>query len=98
MGIAYGTGREYVIEEGDAVNDDDESAEELDDEEEDDEIDSLGALLDFDDDEETDFDAQEVLDRYHESYWRWNHPYRIPERTDVSYRASHDTPIWLFDL
>lgn len=33
--------------------------------------------------ETPDFVAREVLDQYKDAYLRWNHPYRIPERTDV---------------
>ena len=34
----------------------------------------------------SDFVAREVLDQYKDTFLRWNHPYRIPERTDVRKR------------
>lgn len=40
------------------------------------------------------FEPQEILDHYKDTYWRWNHPYRIPERTEVW--GGIDTPVfWL---
>ena len=38
------------------------------------------------------FEPQPVLDQYKDTYWRWNHPYRIPERTEVW--GGIDTPVF----
>eukprot|EP00986_Skeletonema_menzelii_P002746 scaffold771_cov147-Skeletonema_menzelii.AAC.14 len=38
------------------------------------------------------FNPQEVLDQYKDTMWRWNHPYRIPERTEVW--GGIDTPVF----
>jgi hypothetical protein len=42
--------------------------------------------------ESSDFVARDVLDQYKDNFLRWNHPYRIPERTDVSKKT---TPLTL---
>ena len=38
------------------------------------------------------FDPQVVLDQYKSTMWRWNHPYRTPERTEVW--GGIDTPVF----
>jgi hypothetical protein len=40
--------------------------------------------------ETSDFVAREVLDQYKDAFLRWNHPYRIPERTDVRENVTFD--------
>mmetsp|Transcript_25381 Transcript_25381/g.54582 ORF Transcript_25381/g.54582 Transcript_25381/m.54582 type:complete len:856 (+) Transcript_25381:53-2620(+) len=83
LGITYGTGSEYIIEKGDTIE-----SEQLVDEENDvATVNDTSVSIEADSPpiftELSDFDSQEVLDRYKDSYWRWNHPYRIPERTDA---------------
>ena len=96
LGVAYGTGREYIVEEGEVVqviegnnNSNSTSDEPVKDEEDiNDDDDTITMIEEHDQnvnkDTVSDFNSQEVMDHYTESYWRWNHPYRIPERTDVS--------------
>mmetsp|Transcript_12494 Transcript_12494/g.27332 ORF Transcript_12494/g.27332 Transcript_12494/m.27332 type:complete len:600 (+) Transcript_12494:127-1926(+) len=86
LGYTYGTGAEYVVEEMKLPEA--EVVEETTEIEEDD-------LFDVDDDFSVEVDAdemskavanfkgQDVLDWYSETYWRWNHPYRIAERTEI---------------
>ncbi len=38
------------------------------------------------------FDAQKILNQYKNTMWRWNHPYRIPERTEIW--GGIDTPVF----
>jgi hypothetical protein len=38
------------------------------------------------------FQPQVVLDQFKDTFWRWNHPYRIPERTEVW--GGIDTPVF----
>ena len=75
LGIAYGTGRDYIIEEGGTIERSDGKNTDV---ASDDEI-----FFSTQPEDDPNFDDKEVLDRF-DSYWRWNHPYRIPERTDVS--------------
>jgi hypothetical protein len=91
LGYTYGTGAEYVVEEMKLPEA--EVVEETTEIEEDD-------LFDVDDDFSVEVDAdemskavanfkgQDILDWYSETYWRWNHPYRTAERTEVSERVS----------
>ena len=86
LGIAYGTGRDYIIEEGEIIENSNNSSNGTVDEKDDDSDDTLSMIEEHNlkiDAGTSDFDAQEVLDHYKDSYWRWNHPYRAPERTDV---------------
>ncbi|KAL7535145.1 hypothetical protein ACHAWF_005069 [Thalassiosira exigua] len=81
LGIAYGTGREYVLEDGGAA----EAAEE-----EEEAPPSFVSAMEVGPPVEVaiaefeDFPrAREVLDHYKDTFWRWNHPYRIPESTET---------------
>ncbi len=38
------------------------------------------------------FDPQPILNQYKNTMWRWNHPYRIPERTEIW--GGIDTPVF----
>lgn len=38
------------------------------------------------------FEPQTILEHYSDTYWRWNHPYRIPERTEIW--GGIDTPVF----
>jgi len=100
LGIAYGTGRDYIIEEGEIIENSNNSSNGTVDEKDDDSDDTLSMIEEHNlkiDAGTSDFDAQEVLDHYKDSYWRWNHPYRAPERTDVW--GGIDTPIlWRIPL
>lgn len=87
------SGSEYVLEEfkddGNAEeqvpdNDGDDASEE---EIEDEEMTSTSSV-----EIPSNFNPQEVLDQYKDTMWRWNHPYRIPERTEVW--GGIDTPVF----
>lgn len=88
------SGSEYVLEEfkGDedtASNDaeDDASDEASVDEIESEEVTSTSAI-----EIPSNFDPQPILNQYKNTMWRWNHPYRIPERTEIW--GGIDTPVF----
>ncbi|KAL7529235.1 hypothetical protein ACHAXR_004833, partial [Thalassiosira sp. AJA248-18] len=98
LGITYGTGKEYVIEEGGTI---DESYSDT-------HIDPVGesstdaaqvavaandASFSKEDVPMSSIDSRltEVLDRYKDTYWRWNHPYRLPESAQW---GGIDTPVF----
>ena len=80
LGVAYGTGREFfiegaVVEEIDVNNGDHDLSGEVRDRSE--------VITKEEDPASDNFDAQEVLNWYKSSYWRWNHPYRVAAGTEV---------------
>lgn len=87
------SGSEYVLEEfkGDedtASNDADDAPDEASANEiESDEMTSTPAV-----EIPSNFDPEPILNHYKNTMWRWNHPYRIPERTEVW--GGIDTPVF----
>eukprot|EP00584_Thalassiosira_punctigera_P027038 CAMPEP_0172577640 /NCGR_PEP_ID=MMETSP1067-20121228/138333_1 /TAXON_ID=265564 ORGANISM="Thalassiosira punctigera, Strain Tpunct2005C2" /NCGR_SAMPLE_ID=MMETSP1067 /ASSEMBLY_ACC=CAM_ASM_000444 /LENGTH=957 /DNA_ID=CAMNT_0013370329 /DNA_START=1 /DNA_END=2874 /DNA_ORIENTATION=+ len=84
LGVVYGTGSEYVIEEGGSAvveSNNENNAQSSDGESSG--MEEENPVEEEDPASEADFDAQQVLAQYKDSYWRWNHPYRIPERKEV---------------
>eukprot|EP00581_Thalassiosira_minuscula_P001909 CAMPEP_0183748716 /NCGR_PEP_ID=MMETSP0737-20130205/67914_1 /TAXON_ID=385413 /ORGANISM="Thalassiosira miniscula, Strain CCMP1093" /LENGTH=1088 /DNA_ID=CAMNT_0025984455 /DNA_START=208 /DNA_END=3474 /DNA_ORIENTATION=- len=87
LGISYSTGREYVIEEGKApvvasavaAPAGEAGGDEMFMEEE-------------EEDDDPNFDKEGILQQYQRSYWRWNHPYRIEERTEAG--GGVDAPVF----
>jgi hypothetical protein len=83
LGIAHGTGREYIIEGGDVVDGYDSEVDMIAEK-------SNNASLSEDTPTSMDvsdlnqFDrADEVFAQYKDTMWRWNHPYRLPESFEV---------------
>jgi len=84
LGITYGTGSEYVVE-SNSINKEEES---LTEESADTDI---SATLEVEE-EDSDFNADQVLDHYSETFWRWNHPYRTG--SENSEWGGVDTPVY----
>jgi len=90
------TGLEYVVEEfkGDEdvaveVADDTSDEEVVEEEVEGEESDAMSTSIE---EVPSNFQPQDVLDQFKDTFWRWNHPYRIPERTEVW--GGIDTPVF----
>ena len=103
LGITYGTGKEYIVEDGNLVKESDDESDEMDEDEiifgeESADLTVVNlvnntAILsnDIEEDDDSKFDEQKVFDQYKDTMWRWNHPYRTPIETKWS--GGIDTPV-----